>query len=81
MSMLPSVLNLAVVGAMELAGSAKLIGVTLNQFGLGVEEAGRVADVLAKGSTIAAAVFEIGEALEYSAPCTSVWPTLEEQLQ
>lgn len=68
MSMLPSVLNLAVVGALELADSAKLIGVTLNQFGLGVGEAGRVADVLAKGSTIAATeVSEIGEALEYSA--------------
>lgn len=80
MSMLPSVLNLAVVGAMELADSAKLIGVTLNQFGLGVEEAGRVADVLAKGSTIAATeVFEIGEALEYSANLAQAFGlTLEE---
>ena len=69
MFMLPKVLDLAVVGALELDEAARLAGVTLNQFGLGVQETERAADVLAKGASMSATtVQELGEALTYAGP-------------
>ena len=69
MSMLPNVLNLAVVGSLDLAEAARLTGVTLNQFGLSVRESERAADVLAKGASVSATtVQELGEAMTYAGP-------------
>jgi len=69
MFMLPKVLDLAVVGTLELDEAARLAGVTLNQFGLGVGEVERAADVLAKGASVSATtVQELGEALTYAGP-------------
>jgi hypothetical protein len=69
MFMLPKVLDLAVVGTLELDEAARLAGVTLNQFGLGVAETERAADVLAKGASVSATtVQELGEALTYAGP-------------
>jgi hypothetical protein len=69
MFMLPKVLDLAVVGTLELDEAARLAGVTLNQFGLGVGEVERASDVLAKGASISATtVRELGEALTYAGP-------------
>jgi hypothetical protein len=69
MFMLPKVLDLAVVGVLDLDEAARLAGVTLNQFGLGVAETERAADVLAKGASVSATtVQELGEALTYAGP-------------
>jgi len=69
MFMLPKVLDLAVVGVLDLDEAARLAGVTLNQFGLGVDETERAADVLAKGASVSATtVRELGEALTYAGP-------------
>ena len=69
MFMLPKVLDLAVVGTLELDEAARLAGVTLNQFGLGVEEVERAADVLAKGASISATtVEELGQAMTFAGP-------------
>ena len=69
MKMLPHVLNLAVVGSLDLAEAARLAGVTLNQFGLGTDQVQRAVDVLAKGASLSATtVEELGEAMTYAGP-------------
>lgn len=69
MKMLPHVLDLAVVGSLDLAEAARLAGVTLNQFGMGTHEVQRAVDVLAKGASVSATtVQELGEAMTYAGP-------------
>jgi len=80
MKMLPHVLDLAVVGSLDLAEAARLAGVTLNQFGMGTHEVQRAVDVLAKGASLSATtVQELGEAMTYAGPLSkNLGFTLEE---
>ena len=64
---LPAVLALATAEGLSLDKSADAVTKTLAQFGLGVEAAGRVADVLVATSQRAATnVDQLGEALKYA---------------
>jgi TP901 family phage tail tape measure protein len=66
---LPSVLQLATVSGMSLADTATLTADTLKQFNLGVGEAGRVNDVLAKAAqTSTVDVAQLGLSLKYVGP-------------
>lgn len=62
-------LNLAQGQNIGVAESAELLTTTLTQFGLAAEDAGRVADVLAKSAdSTATSVTQAGNALSYAAP-------------
>jgi TP901 family phage tail tape measure protein len=66
---LPATLNLAQAAGIGVAESAQFITTTLTQFGLGAEQASRVADVLAKAANSTTAdVQGLGNALSYAAP-------------
>jgi TP901 family phage tail tape measure protein len=71
---LPATLQLATVAGMGLADSATLMSDTLSQFGLSVEHAARVNDVLvaaAQASTID--VEQLGQAFKYAGPVAAAF--------
>lgn len=66
---LPAALDLAQGAGIGVADAAQFITTTLTQFGLGAEQASRVADVLAHtANTTQADVRGLGDALSYAAP-------------
>ena len=66
---LPAALNLAQAAGIGVADAAQFITTTLTQFGLGADQASRVADVLAKAANATTAdVRQLGDALTYAAP-------------
>ncbi|MDR9852891.1 phage tail tape measure protein [Paenibacillus sp. VCA1] len=66
---LPGVLSLASAGQTDLATTADITASALNGFGLAADQAGRVADVLAKSSIDTNAdVTDLGFAMKYVAP-------------
>lgn len=66
---LPSTLALAQAGNLSLADSSSIMTRALAGFGLEAEQAGRVADVLAKGANSAnTTVTGLGQALSFAAP-------------
>lgn len=66
---LPSALNLAQAAGIGVAEAAQFITTTLTQFGLGANDASRVADVLARAAnTTTTDVRQLGDALSYAAP-------------
>jgi TP901 family phage tail tape measure protein len=66
---IPAVLDLAAVEAMDLAAATNITATALNQFGLSAEQAGHVADVLAKASSETSTnVKNLGDALQYVGP-------------
>lgn len=68
-SALPGVLNLASAGEIELAESADIASNVLSGFGEGVDQVGRVNDVLVKTANSAnTSVRQLGDALSYAAP-------------
>jgi len=65
----PSILNLSISGFINLAEAGKITAQVLHQFSLNADEAGRVADVLAKAANISAAdVQDFGTAMAYVGP-------------
>jgi len=69
MAAMPGMLSLASAGSVELGEAASIASSILNGFGLEAEEAGRVADVLAKSAAATnAGVSDMGEAMSYVAP-------------
>lgn len=77
---LPAVLSLAAAGDIELATSAEYVTKAVNGLGLSFTEAGRVADVLAKGANATnTSVTGLAHALSYAAPlANSLGLSLEE---
>lgn len=66
---LSPVLNLARAGLIAVDKAAEITSTTLTQFGLGFEQAGRVADVLAQAAnSTTASVEQLGNSLSYAAP-------------
>ena len=66
---LPSTLALAQAAGISVADAATLMTTTLTQFGLGAEQAGRVADVMAKEvNSTTDSMSGLGNALTYAAP-------------
>lgn len=66
---MPGMLNLAASSGEDLATSSDIAASALNGFGLSADQAGHVADVLAKNAAQTnAAVGDTGEALKYIAP-------------
>lgn len=66
---MPGMLDLAASSGEDLASSADIAASTLRGFGLEAEQAGHVADVLAKNAADTnAAVADTGEAMKYAAP-------------
>lgn len=71
-SALPSVLDLAAAGAVDLGDAADITSNILSGFGLEASETGRVADILAKASADANTdVHGLGEAFKYVGPVAS----------
>lgn len=69
MSAMPGMLDLAASSGEDLASSADIAASTLRGFGLEANQAGHVADVLAKNAGATnAAVKDTGEAMKYVAP-------------
>ena len=69
MEAMPGMLSLASAGHVELGQAAEIASSILNGFNLEAEEAGRVADVLAKSAAATnAGVTDMGEAMSYVAP-------------
>lgn len=69
MSAMPGMLDLAASSGEDLASSADIAASTLRGFGLEADQAGHVADVLAKNAADTnAAVADTGEAMKYAAP-------------
>lgn len=69
MTAMPGMLDLAASSGEDLASSADIASSTLRGFGLSADQAGHVADVLAKNaSKTNAAVKDTGEAMKYIAP-------------
>lgn len=66
---MPGVLSLAAAGQTDLATTADIAASALNGFGLSADQAGRVADVLAKSSIDTNAdITDLGYAMKYVAP-------------
>lgn len=66
---MPGMLDLAASSGEDLASSADIAASTLNGFGLAADQAGHVADVLAKNASATnAAVKDTGEAMKYISP-------------
>lgn len=66
---LPAVLDLATAGGVDLATSAEFISKAVAGLGLSFQDAGRVADVLAKGANASnTSVTGLAQALSYAAP-------------
>jgi TP901 family phage tail tape measure protein len=66
---LPATLQLAQAGGIDLGRSSEIVTRSLAGFGLAAEEAGRVADVLAKGANASnTSVDGLAQALSYAAP-------------
>lgn len=66
---LPAVLQLAQAGDVDLATSAEFVTKAINGMGLAFTDAGRVADVLAKGANATnTSVTGLAQALSYAAP-------------
>ena len=62
-----AILDMARASGVDAALAAKVMGASLNQFGLGADQARRVADALALTSNISATgVEDLGEALSYT---------------
>lgn len=69
MKAVPAVLDAAAASGADLKTTADIIVLTLKGFGLGMENAGRVADILAQSATISAAeMADLGEALKTVGP-------------
>lgn len=69
MAAMPGMLDLAASSGENLASSAEIASSTLRGFGLATDQAGHVADVLAKNaSKTNAAVADTGEAMKYISP-------------
>lgn len=69
MTAMPGMLDLAASSGEGLASSADIAASTLRGFGLAADQAGHVADVLAKNASATnAAVSDTGEAMKYVAP-------------
>lgn len=69
MTAMPGMLDLAASSGEDLANSADIAASTLRGFGLATDQAGHVADVLAKNASATnAAVSDTGEALKYISP-------------
>lgn len=79
-SAMPGLLNLAASSGESLASSSDIAASTLRGFGLEANQAGHVADVLAKNANATnAAVADTGEAMKYIAPVAhSMGLSLEE---
>lgn len=77
---LPAVMSLAQAGDVELATSAEFVTKAVMGMGLAFEDAGRVADVLAKGANATnTSVTGLAQALSYAAPVAqSLGLSLEE---
>ena len=77
---MPGMLDLAAASGEDLANSADIAASTLRGFGLAADQAGHVADVLAKNANVTnAAVADTGEAMKYVAPVAhSMGLSLEE---
>ncbi|PRR84739.1 phage tail tape measure protein [Clostridium luticellarii] len=77
---MPGMLDLAAASGEDLANSADIAASTLRGFGLAADQAGHVADVLAKNANATnAAVADTGEAMKYVAPVAhSMGLSLEE---
>ena len=66
---LPSVLNLAAAGQLELADSADIVTNIMAGYGIATEDVGRATDVLVKGFTSANTdLLQLGEAFTYAGP-------------
>ena len=71
---LPGVLNLAKAGGIGLAKAADIVSDDLTAFGLGADEAGRMADVFAETITNANTdVHMMGETMKYAAPVAKAY--------
>lgn len=69
MDAMPGLLDLAAASGEDLASSSDIAASTLRGFGLAAEDAGHVADVLAKNANRTnSSVTETGEAMKYIAP-------------
>ena len=67
LAVLPAVLNTAIVASTDLKTAATLVSDALTQFGLAADQAGRVSDVLARGSLLAnTTITDLGNALSYA---------------
>ncbi|HDR7458551.1 TPA: phage tail tape measure protein [Bacillus paranthracis] len=77
---MPGLLDLAASGQMDLGAAADITSNIMSGFGIAAQDAGRVADVLAKASTNANTdVAQLGEAMVYLAPVSkSLGWSLEE---
>ncbi|MGZ9651560.1 phage tail tape measure protein [Bacillus cereus] len=72
MSALPSVLNLAAVGQMDLGRSADITSNIMTGFGLNAADSGKAVDILAKTMTTANTdLDQLGMAMKYVAPVAS----------
>src|SRR5690625_1751638 len=72
MDALPSVLDLAAAGAVELGDAADITSNILSGFGMEAEETARVADILAQASADSNVdVQGLGEAFKYAGPIAS----------
>lgn len=69
MAAMPGVLDLAAAGELEVARAAEVTTDTLSQFGLGADQAGKVADVFAKGAAASSiSVAQMAESMKYAGP-------------
>jgi TP901 family phage tail tape measure protein len=72
MKAMPGTLDLAAAGMIDLATAADIATNVLSGFGLEAEQMGRVGDVMAKAAASAnTSVFELGDAMKFSAPLAS----------
>ena len=72
MSAMPSVLNLAAAGQLELADAADITAAVLRGFGKSATEAGNVADILATAAASSnTSVQEMGEGFKFVGPVAS----------
>lgn len=66
---LPSIMALATTGFTDMATAVKITAQTMHEFGLQAEQAGHIADVIAKAANVSAADVEtFGIALSYAGP-------------
>lgn len=80
MSAMPGVLDLAAAGELSVARAAEVTTETLGQFSLGADQAGRVADIMAKGAAASSiSVADMAKTMTYAgATANSAGISLEE---
>lgn len=80
MEAMPSMLNLATAGSLDLARAADIASNVLTGMGMEAHEAGRVADVLAMAAASANLdVGMLGETMKYTAPIANAFGLSLEQ--